>query len=204
MTAAFSSLETAPSALREISSSASATPICRGFGAVYDIKLCADLIGSTRRFGPTAQPTRQPVKFKSLLAEPIVTVRALMSPTVARRVNARPPNTDRSYTSSLNTVKSKSSASAAMPKSSSCVITCPVGLCGEHMTSNAVRSREHAARTASTSTRNPSSARARTTTETAPTSSAMALYHGKNGSTKTISRLDVPSPPPRVAAWNAP
>lgn len=51
MTAAFSSLETASSAFCEIFLSVLVMLICRGFGVVYDIKLCVDLIGLMRCFG---------------------------------------------------------------------------------------------------------------------------------------------------------
>ena len=149
--------------------------------------------------GPTAHPTRHPVRFNSLDALPMVTVLSRMSPIVAKRTcSSAGSNTERSYTSSEMTNRSFSSAIAAMPSSSFLDKTCPLGLCGEQLTMAHVRPETHARRIASTSTTNPSSALALITTHVAPTSSAMALYQGKNGSTKTNSRA--PSGAARIAA----
>ncbi len=98
----------------------------------------AERTAATSSAGAVIQPTFQPVNEKVLPAEEMVTVRSRM-PGKPARGRWEPSKTRCSYTSSVTTSRSRSTARAAMAVSSSAVRTVPVGLCGVFSRSSRVR-----------------------------------------------------------------
>ena len=84
------------------------------------------------------QPIFQPVTAKVLPPLEMVTVRSAMPGSVAMGM-CSPSNTRCSYTSSVTTIRSRSTATAAMDSSSARLNTLPVGLWGLLSTSSRVR-----------------------------------------------------------------
>ncbi len=78
----------------------------------------------------TIQPTFHPVSEKIFPAEPILITRSAIPGSVASGVNVAPSSEICSHTSSLITIRSCSTATAAMISSSSAPNSRPAGLCG--------------------------------------------------------------------------
>ena len=98
----------------------------------------AERTAATRSGAAVTQPTFQPVNENVLPAHPMVTVRPRIPGKVASGTCSASSKTRCSYTSSVTTSRSRSTASSAIAVSSSRVRTVPVGLCGVLISSSRV------------------------------------------------------------------
>ncbi|CAM5663122.1 hypothetical protein SFUMM280S_08318 [Streptomyces fumanus] len=158
------------------SASASATAYWNGPADTY-VRYCfAERTAATSAGAAVIQPTFQPVKLYVLPAELIVTVRSRIPGKLASGTCSAPSKTRCSYTSSVTTSRSRSTASSATAASSARVRTVPVGLCGVLISSSRVRS-VTASRSSSRSRRKaPSCGRRVTGTRVPPAIATQAAY----------------------------
>ncbi|CAM5729119.1 hypothetical protein STENM223S_07653 [Streptomyces tendae] len=158
------------------SARASATAYWKGPEETYVRYCLAERTAVTSAGAAVTQPTFQPVKENVLPAEPMVTVRSRMPGKDASGMCSAASKTRCSYTSSVTTSRSRSTASSAIAVSSWRVRTVPVGLCGVFSSSSRVRS-VTASRSSSRSSRNaPSCGRRVTGTRVPPAIAMQAAY----------------------------
>lgn len=135
----------------------------------------AERTAVTSSGGAVTQPTFQPVKEKVFPAEEMVTVRSRMPGRPARGMWA-PSKTRCSYTSSVTTSRSRSTASSAIAASSAAVRTVPVGLCGVFSSRRRVRGVTAARSSSRSRAKAPACGRRVTGTRTAPAIAMQAAY----------------------------